>query len=49
VRDQRLLVLVELHPLHDRLLDPEQGRPYRGAAHAVLRSPVPGLQTTQNL
>src|SRR5664280_977319 len=26
------------HPLHDGLFDSEQGRPYRGAAHAVLRS-----------
>jgi hypothetical protein len=25
-------------PLHDGLFDSEQGRPYRGAAHAVLRS-----------
>jgi len=34
---------VERHPFHNRLLDPEQGRPYGGSAHAVLRSPVPNL------
>jgi hypothetical protein len=43
VRDQDLLVLVELDPFDDRLLDPLQGAPYRGVLHAVLRSSVPDL------
>jgi len=47
--DQRLRLAVELHPLHDGPLDPEQPSPYRAVAHAVPRSLVPDLQTAQNL
>ena len=35
VRDQQLLVLVELDPLHRGVLDPEQPSPYPAVAHAV--------------
>jgi hypothetical protein len=36
VRDQQLLFLVELDPLHRGLLDPEQPCPYASRTHAVL-------------
>ena len=38
---QQLLVLIEDDLFDDRLLDPEQGSPHSGVAHAVLRSSVP--------
>jgi hypothetical protein len=41
VSDENLVVLLEVHVLDDRLVDPQQGAPYPGVAHAVLRSPVP--------
>jgi hypothetical protein len=42
VSHEQLTVVLELDSLNnDRLLDAQQGTPYPGIAHAVLRSPVP--------
>jgi hypothetical protein len=49
VSNQDLLVLVELDILDNRLLDPQQGAPYSGVLHAVLRSVVPVLRQLRNL
>ena len=32
---EQLLVLVELYPFHDRVIDPKQPSPYPCVAHAV--------------
>jgi len=46
---EQLRILVELDLLDDRLLDPQQGAPYGGVLHAVLRSSVPVLRQLRNL
>ncbi len=49
VRDQQLLVLVELDPLHRGVLGPEQPSPYPAVAHAVPHPLVNSLQTAGNV
>ncbi len=49
VGHQRLIVVVELDPFDDRLVDAQQGAPYPGVAHAVLRSSVADPRQARNL